>query len=242
MKLKIRRSVDFLMTVLLLLLMAYQVTGETLHEWIGTAMVLLFIIHNLLNIKWYGSLFKGQYKSLRAIQTVVNFALLAAMFSLAYSGVIMSRHVFAFLPIKEGMALARIMHLAASYWGFVLMSIHLGLHWGMVTGMLRNGMGRLASFDRRMAQALHRALQLLGVFAAGYGAYCFLQADILSSMFLKVEFAFLDYDKSGIIIILENTAMMGLWIFIGYYLMKVIALWQHGWRNPCKQNRIIKDR
>ena len=31
----IKRIVDVCMTVLLLCLMAYQVTGEVLHEWIG---------------------------------------------------------------------------------------------------------------------------------------------------------------------------------------------------------------
>lgn len=31
----IRRIVDVCMTVLLLLLMAYQVTGEVVHEWVG---------------------------------------------------------------------------------------------------------------------------------------------------------------------------------------------------------------
>ena len=41
----IRRTVDAAMTVLLLLLMAYQVTGEVLHEWIGMGMTLLVIIH-----------------------------------------------------------------------------------------------------------------------------------------------------------------------------------------------------
>ena len=34
----IKRLVDAAMTVLLLLLMAYQVTGEALHEWIGIGM------------------------------------------------------------------------------------------------------------------------------------------------------------------------------------------------------------
>ena len=33
--------------------------------------------------------------------------------------------------------MARSMHMAASYWGFVLMSVHLGMHWGMIVGMFR---------------------------------------------------------------------------------------------------------
>ena len=34
----LKRVVDLLMTVLLLLLMALQVTGETAHEWLGMGM------------------------------------------------------------------------------------------------------------------------------------------------------------------------------------------------------------
>ena len=39
----IRRIVDVCMTMLLLFLMAYQVTGEVLHEWIGMGMTVLGI-------------------------------------------------------------------------------------------------------------------------------------------------------------------------------------------------------
>ena len=45
------------MTILLLCLMAYQVTGEQAHEWIGVAMTLLVIVHQVLNRKWYAAIF-----------------------------------------------------------------------------------------------------------------------------------------------------------------------------------------
>ena len=35
-KMKIKMGIDFLMTVLLFLLMSYQITGQKLHEWFGT--------------------------------------------------------------------------------------------------------------------------------------------------------------------------------------------------------------
>ena len=37
----IKRCIDVRMTILLLFLMAYQVTGEQVHEWIGMGMTLL---------------------------------------------------------------------------------------------------------------------------------------------------------------------------------------------------------
>lgn len=213
-KLKLKMLIDLLMTVILLLLMAYQVTGERFHEWLGTGMFLLFVIHNILNIRWYGSLLKGRYRFLRVLRTVINLSVFAVMFCLTYSGIVMSRYVFAALPINSGMALARVMHLSGSYWGFVLMSIHLGLHWGMVIGMFRKLRGE------RKSRAALWAVRLCAVFIAGYGALCFWQADIFSYMFLKVEFAFIDYEKNAAQILLEYTAMMGLWVFIAYYTVK----------------------
>lgn len=216
-KMKVKMGIDLLMTILLLLLMAYQVTGEALHEWIGAGMLVLFLLHNLLNIRWYGALAKGKYTLLRVVRTAVNFAVLAAMLIQAYSGIVLSRHAFAFLPISGGMATARVMHLAGSYWGFILMSVHLGMHWGQIIGMFRKLTGG------KMPAALSWCLRLLAAGLAVYGAVCFYQADIVSYLFLRVEFAFLDYEKSGALILMEYLAMMGLWVFLSYYGAKALG-------------------
>jgi len=213
---KIKILTDILMTAVLLFLMAYQVTGEKFHEWFGVGLFLLFIIHNVLNIRWYGNLFKGKYRLLRVIRTVINFAVLAVMLCLAYSGVVMSRYVFAALPITSGMARARVMHLSCSYWGFVLMSVHLGLHWGMITGMFRKLCGG------RKNTLISWFMRLLSVLIAGYGAFCFWQADIVSYLFLKVEFAFIDYEKNAVLVLVQYMAMMGLWVLIACYMTKGI--------------------
>lgn len=213
-KMKIKIGIDFLMTVLLLFLMAYQIIGETLHEWFGAAMLVLFIIHNILNIKWYQNLFHGKYKPVRIFGTILNFAVLVAMLSLGYSGIVMSRHLFAFLPINSGMALARVLHLAGSYWGFVPMSLHLGLHWNMIIGILR----KLTGGKKR--PILVWILRFAAFVVAGHGAYCFIRADIFSYMFLKTEFVFFDFEKSAFSVFSEYIAMMGLWIFVGYYIAK----------------------
>ena len=67
----IKRIVDVCMTVLLLCLMAYQVTGEVLHEWIGMGMTALVVIHQILNRKWYSAIFKGKYNPSYSILSVV---------------------------------------------------------------------------------------------------------------------------------------------------------------------------
>ena len=93
----LKRVVDLLMTVLLLLLMAFQVTGEAAHEWLGMGMFVLFLVHQWLNRPWYRALFRGRYGLVRSLWTAVNALLLAAFLVTAASGMMMSRHALAFL-------------------------------------------------------------------------------------------------------------------------------------------------
>lgn len=179
-KMKIKIVIDCIMTTLLLLLMAYQITGQKLHEWIGSGMLVLFAIHNLLNFRWYRTLLKGRYTLLRTLQTIINFGTLLSILCLGYSGIVMSRHVFSAIPMSRSMATARTMHLAASYWGFVLMSVHMGLHWGMVLVMFRK-------LCLKAPAALTWIGRFLAVLIAGYGLYCFWKENIIYYMFLKVS-------------------------------------------------------
>ena len=127
--------VDIGMTVMLLFLMAYELIGEAAHEWIGIGMFVLFIIHHILNRKWSRSVFKGKYTLFRIWQTVLVIGILFTMVGSMYSGVILSKHALSVLPIEGGRASVREIHMVSAYCGFVLMSIHLGFHWGMMIGM-----------------------------------------------------------------------------------------------------------
>jgi len=44
---RLKRIIDILMTIVLLFLMAYQVTDERNHEWLGAGMLVLFLLHNM---------------------------------------------------------------------------------------------------------------------------------------------------------------------------------------------------
>ncbi len=149
---------DLIMTVLLLFLMARQLTGDSAHEWLGAGMLILWIAHHILNRSWYSHLFKGKYTPIRILQTVTNFAVLLSMFGLMVSGMILSREVFAFLPISGGIALARPLHVLSAFWGFVLMALHLGLHWNMILGMVRKATGPVASKPLRILLRIAAAL------------------------------------------------------------------------------------
>ena len=80
------RVIDFLMVLLLLLLMTYSLIGETFHEAIGTAMLVLFIVHLILHRKWWKALPKGKYTAYRAFITILDLILLVLMFAQPLSG------------------------------------------------------------------------------------------------------------------------------------------------------------
>lgn len=213
----IKILVDILMTLALLLLMGFQFWGDVAHEWIGMEIFLLFIVHHIFNRHWYKKLFRGRYAAIRICGIVMNVILLITMLMLAYSSVVMSRYVFDFLEIGGGMSLARRLHILASYWGFIFMSIHLGLHWSMIIGMTKKCM-RITKASRIRSILL----LIIGFLIAGYGAYAFSKRDFLIYMFLQSEFVFLDYRESPVLFYVDYLALMGLFIFIVYYIQKTI--------------------
>lgn len=212
---KLKITVDIFMTTALLFLMPYGMVGETAHECIGTGMFLLFILHHFLNRKWTAHMGTGSYTPFRIVQTVLAVLILIFTLGSAVSGIILSRHVFSFLDIRGLSSLARNVHMICAYWGFVLMSVHLGLHWGMMIKMAEKAAGKPSESGEWI-------FRLAGFFIAGYGLYAFIKRDILSYMLMQVHFVFFDYTESVIFFILDYMAAMGFFVFIGYYLHKIL--------------------
>ena len=211
MKLKI--AIDAAMTALLLALMGYHLWGEMAHEFLGTGMLILFLLHHGLNIKWYGALSKGRYSPQRIFQVALDFLLCVDMLALIASGVMMSRYVFGFLNLSGGMMLARTLHLAGSYWGFVLMSMHLGMHWGAIMGIARK------TSKLKMPSLL---LRIVAVVITAYGLWAFIRRGFPTYLFLQSHFVFFDFSESALLFILDNLSIMGLFVAVTYYLCRAM--------------------
>ena len=163
---KTKRAVDVVMTFLLLFLMSYQVTEQAAHEWLGMGMTALVILHQILNRKWYAALFRGKYGAIRVLQTCVNVLLLLAFAASAVSGMALSEYAVPFFRNLIPPVTARLTHLCASYWAFLLMGAHLGLHWGVISAKLR--LNEKAAF----------CLRIFTTAAAAYGFFLFLKQGI----------------------------------------------------------------
>ena len=201
---------DVLLTVLLLCLMAYQVTGEALHEWLGVGMTVLLIVHHGLNRKWYAALFKGTYNAYRIVTAAVNTLLLATIALTASCGMAMSAHAVPFLYGMAPMGFVRQAHLACSYWSFVLMGFHIGLHLPAITAKVK---------PNRTAKII---CTVWFTALAGTGLYLFIQNGIPDYLFFRTHFAFLDYDKAAVPVFLENTAGEFFFAFLGANAVRLI--------------------
>ena len=210
-------------------------TDASLEECQKVLGLVLFIAHHLLNLAWYRNLFRGKYTVIRVLVSMVNLALLAVMICLMASGIIMSRHVFAFLPITGGMGTARLVHMVACYWGFVLMALHLGFHWGMMMTRTRNISGVTKP------SGIRRVIFLIsGIVIVGFGLYVFVTRDLVTYMFLRTQFVFLDYSESPISFYIDYLAMMGLFIWIAHYLSVVLK--KYGKKLPQTNGKIAPEK
>ena len=198
-KRELRISVDIAMTILLLVLMAYYITGNLLHEWLGAALYLLFILHHLLNLPWYRSLLKGGYRAVRIAHTILNFLLLASMLGLMVSSVMISRNVFGFLGIRAS-EFGRRLHMVLAAWGFVLMSAHLGLHWGIAAS--------------RVNISPH-ICRMIAIALSTYGFFALLFQQVGAKMFLLVKHTIFN-GETALLFFADYAAVMVLFANIAY--------------------------
>ena len=227
----LRPIIDILMTILLLLSMSYELIGpaisETLekfssisfdgyeygsliHEILGISLIILFLVHLWLNRWWIRTLFKGRYNLTRVIMTLANIFLILDVILLTFSGLIMSR-IFE-LPFSEGlMSFARTAHISASFWGYVIMSFHIGLNWHIFSAMM---------FKRWKPGGI--VLHVVAFVIIVYGGYAFVRHNIWDYMMLNSQFVFFDFDEPFMYFIGDYIAVMILFACLGHYLILLL--------------------
>ena len=227
----LRPIIDILMTILLLLSMSYELIGPAIsealekfspfsfdgyeygsliHEILGISLIILFLIHLWLNRWWIKTLFKGRYNLSRVIMTLANIFLILDVILLTFSGLIMSR-IFE-LPFSEGlMSFARTAHISASFWGYVIMSFHIGLNWHIFSAMM---------FKRWKPGGIVPHVVAFGIMV--YGGYAFVRRNIWDYMMLNSQFVFFDFDEPFMYFIGDYIAVMILFACLGHYMILLL--------------------
>ena len=191
-------------------LMSYMLAGETLHEIVGTAMLAAFIAHHILNRKATAAMFKGKQTPARIVNAALNIILFVVMILLPVSGIVMSKHLYTFLPTAGLSAAARTVHLLTSYWGFTLMSLHLGFHADVWLNRLKNKKEAFITFA------------VILTLIAAFGANAFVTNRLYEYMFLRTRFVFFDFDKPLFFVFVEYLSMIVLFAWVGYWIKELL--------------------
>ena len=203
---KIKIVIDMLMYFIFVILMGHHITENLIHEILGTILFILFIVHHILNYRYYKTTFKGKYNFKRVFLLIIDLLLLIAMIGMMISGVIISSDVFTFLNIQTTI-FGRKLHMISTSWAFVIMSIHLGLHLGVFINKLNKKMKN---------SVLEYVYYLILILIVIYGVYSFKKLNFISDMFLLNAFKFYDFNESPIIFylhVISSSLFIGLTIY-----------------------------
>ncbi len=203
----IKIFVDVLMTLAILFLMSYELLGSVQHEIVGIIMFILFIIHHALNVNWAKNLTKGRQTPIRIFKNILVVLVLISLLCSMVSGVIISRHLFTFLHLKY-MATASRIHMLSAYWGFIFISMHLGMHFNVFSIMIKN--------KHKFSNTVKIIIKILIALLFAYGVFAFCKRNIAGYLFLKNQF-----------FILGDNEFLPFYIFDYMTVMFSIALLSH---------------
>lgn len=200
---KQRQILDIVMALCMPLLMAYSLIGESFHEFCGITVFVLFLIHHWWNRKFYANLFQRKYTLYRSVQTAIDLLLVVILLLQPLSGILMSKYVLTSLSAGKLTALVREIHLCLAYWGYILLSVHAGMHMsGLVT---------------KWKTEAPWALGITGI-AGIVGIYSFIKHSFPMYLFLQSSFVFLDFSASRVLFLLEYLSIMILFTILGALL------------------------
>ena len=178
------------MALLLLLSLAYWWLENVPHEIFGTAMFAFLAWHIAVNRFWFKNLLRGRYNIRRMITLVLHIMLIANMLVLLITSIVISKSLFASLPIPDSFYL-RDLHWFAAYWVMIIVGIHIGLHWARVmTYVALSGGG---AQECAIRTALLRSAALL---VAGFGTWSISVLGVWTKLTFTYSLEFWDFTVS----------------------------------------------
>lgn len=201
-------AVDAAMAVVMVALMATAIVQEAPHEWFGIALFVLVTTHIVHNRRWIVAVLRRRRNALQTAQLVTMALLVGCIVGLAASSLVLSKHVFGFLPALPGAAWARRIHMICSYWAFVLAFVHAGLHMRL---------------PRRMSARSLWACRLAWDLVACYGVWSFMNLGLPAYLLGQVQFAAVDFQTPLVLSFVRWTAIATLVAGVTYLLRERLS-------------------
>lgn len=155
-------ALDFIMSVLFVILIFAYDTGLAFHEIAGLSILVLFTVHMTLNWAWVKNitknLFSKKIKRKSKLLYALNTLLLIAVSTIIVTGIMISRVVFDF-GLNGGSSVLSVVHEWTAYACLGFFAIHIALNWRFVSVSVRKMTSALGGVR------LRKSLQALGASA-----------------------------------------------------------------------------
>jgi len=204
-------ALDLVMTLLVVMEYAYDFTGGIVQEVIGFGLLFLFVVHAVINRKWFMAFFKGKYGLKRAVNTFVNLLVLGVALVLLCSGLLNASLIEMLLHFKWAFS-TRSVHSVAGYWFLLLMAFHLGMHWTVILSESRRRLG--GAGNPRWCEVF--LLRIAAVSILIYGGFAAVRQDISSRLLADYSFSYWD-DTAVVQYFIDFIALVGSVTVLAHY-------------------------
>jgi hypothetical protein len=213
-----RNVLNIGMTVFFLLLMNYRFTGNMPHEILGVILLLFVLWHNGLNLRWYMTFLRGKQNFQRVLMTMVNLFFVLAFCVSMLSGLLISQSLVPVIALRGTNTLwLHEVHQSSSYICFIVIGIHLGLHWKILWIRLQEWLG---------VMHFYKKCSVLGdILAAGmilYGIYASFSNHIGSMILMEHGFGW-GPPPSAAQFFLDYLALLGCYTGLTYYAVSLLS-------------------
>ena len=175
------------------------------------------LLHVALNVHWFKNLTNGNWPNIRILQVALNLILLFVFTSAIISGLMLSRHLLPNIIFHNGSDLVRKIHMTSVHWGLVLIGLHLGLHWKMLSNFF------LKIFSISPTSTLAgRIMPSIFILMSCYGLYQFIQRNLYSYLLIKIDFSFFNFDESRIIFYTDEISICIFVAYLTHYLLQAL--------------------
>lgn len=205
---KVKIIIDILMIIAFILLMCNQLTGVFAHEILGISVTVLLIIHQILNISYYKNLLKGKYNKLRIAYLIINSLLLIMMLVMIISAILISQYTFSFLNLSNDL-IGRELHIIATYLIYMLIGLHIGLHYN-------------SSFKLKKENKIILNI-FMCLYALVFGIQGFIKKEFITKLTLQNLYPIHSLDNV-VIILIDYTGILVMFVMIGYGIYNLLKM------------------
>lgn len=209
----IRLGIVLAAAVLMLLALPYYWQDNVFHEVAGTGMLVLVVVHNLFNRRWYAGLGRRPLDARSVVNRAVVLCLASIMLTLLVTSVMVSNTLCATLALDSSFR-AKQLHALAAYWGLIIVAVHVGMRWTMLMGIARGVVGiKYANSARTWG------LRLAAMAIAIQGIRSSFVLNIGAKLFLQPLPDWWDFGESSAGFFLHCFAVAGLYAAVSYYFV-----------------------